>query len=124
MSGGLRSRPGPVELLLFPSTGMLSDNTSDSFSTLCTSVSGVSSTEIDFKLKLSSLQNILSHIRRDASLTGLTWKGWWRKQPDCRSLKIRGRENCQGVHWSLLKAVLEPPAPARSHRCGRQGGCC
>ena len=63
MSGGLRRRPGPVELLssllllllLFPSSWLLSNNTSDSFSTLCTSVSGVSSTEIDFKLKLSSL---------------------------------------------------------------------
>ena len=65
MSGGLRRRPGPVELLsnllllLFPSSWLFSNNTSDSFSTLCTSVSGVSSTEIDFKLKLSSLQKVL-----------------------------------------------------------------
>ena len=65
MSGGLRSRPGPVELLsslllllLTPSTWLLSTNTSDSFSTLCTSVSGVSSTEIDFKLRLSSLHKV------------------------------------------------------------------
>ena len=43
-------------LLLFPSSWLFS---SDSFSTLCTSVSGVSSTEIDFKLKLSSLQKVL-----------------------------------------------------------------
>ena len=57
MSGGLRRRPGPMELLLlFPSSWLFS---SDSFSTLCTSVSGVSSTEIDFKLKLSSLQKVL-----------------------------------------------------------------
>ena len=59
MSGGLRRSPGSVELLLFPSSWLLSKNTSDSFSTLCTSVSGVSSTEIDFRLKLSSLQKVL-----------------------------------------------------------------
>ena len=56
MSGGLRRRPGPVELLLFPSSWLLS---------LCTSVSGVSSTEIDFKLKLSSLQKVLCRMFTD-----------------------------------------------------------
>ena len=58
-SGGLSSR---LLALLFLSSStwllLLSDNTSDSFSTWCTSVSGVSSTEIDFKLKLSSLQKV------------------------------------------------------------------